>query len=76
MTEFERKVLLDLAELKTDMKWIAGGDGHPGRLQEMAERVEQHEELLQRARGWAAAFACLLTIVHLGIEFVRARLGP
>ena len=76
MTEFERKVLLDLAELKTDMKWIAGGDGHPGRLQEMAERLEQHEELLQRARGWAAAFACVLTIVHLGIEFVRTRLGP
>jgi len=75
MNDFEKRVLEDLAELKTDMKWIAGGDGHPGRLREIGEQVEKHEELLQRARGWAAAFACLLTIVHLGIEFVRVRLG-
>ena len=71
MTEFEKRVLQDLAELKTDMKWIAGGDGHPGRLQEVAMQVERHEEMLQRVKGLAAAFACVLTIVHLGIELVR-----
>ena len=75
MTEFEKRVLQDLAELKTDMNWIAGGDGHPGRLQEVAMQVERHEEMLQRVRGLAAAFACLLTMVHLGIEFVRMHAG-
>jgi len=75
MTEFEKRVLQDLAELKTDMKWIAGGDGQRGRLQEVAEQVERHEEMLQRVKGLAAAFACLLTIVHLGIELVRVHAG-
>jgi hypothetical protein len=75
MNDFEKRVLEDLAELKTDMKWIAGGDGHPGRLQEIGEQVERHEAFLQRGRGWAAAFACLLTIVQLGIEFVRMEFG-
>ena len=75
MTEFEKRVLLDLAELKTDMKWIAGGDGHPGRLQEMEEQVERHERLLERIRGLGAAFACLLTIVELGIEYLRVHFG-
>jgi hypothetical protein len=75
MNDFEKRVLEDLAELKTDMKWIAGGDGHPGRLQEMAEQVERHEEFLQRARGLSAAFACLLTIVHLGFDYLRMHLG-
>ena len=71
MNDFEKRVLEDLAELKTDMKWIAGGDGHPGRLQQVAEQVERHEQLLQRVRGWGAALACLLTIVQLGIEYLR-----
>ena len=73
MTEFEKRVLLDLTELRTDMKWIVGGDGHPGRLQEVTQQVERHEQVLQRVKGLAAAFACLLTIVHLGIELVRMR---
>jgi hypothetical protein len=73
MTEFERKVLLDLTELRTDMKWIVGGDGHAGRLQQVEAQVMRHEQMFQKVEGLAAAFACLLTIVHLGIEFVRMR---
>ena len=65
----------DLAELKTNMRWVAGGDSHPGKLQELSEQVEQHEQFLQRAKGLSAAFACLLTIAHLGIDFVRVQLG-
>ena len=75
MTEFEKKVLQDLAELKIDMKWIVGGDGHPGRLTEIDEQVKRHEQMFQRTKGLAAAFACLLTIVQLGIEFVRVHVG-
>lgn len=75
MTSFEKQVLEDLAELKTNMRWVTGGDSHPGVLQEMAKQVERHEQFIQRARAWGAAFVCVLTIVHLGIEFVRVHLG-
>ena len=75
MTDFEKQVLEDLAELKTNMRWVAGGDSHPGVLHELAEQVERHEQFLQRARGLAGAFACLLTIVHLGIDFLRMQFG-
>jgi hypothetical protein len=34
-----------------------------------------HEQTLQRVRGLTAAFACLLTIVHLGIEYLRLHWG-
>jgi hypothetical protein len=71
MTDFERQVLEDLAELKTNMRWITGVDGHSGQLQELAEQVEQHEAFLQRARGLSAALACLLTLVHLGFDYMR-----
>lgn len=71
MTDFEKQVLEDLAELKTNMRWVAGGDSHPGRLQELSVQVEKHEAFLQRARGLSAALACLFTIVHLGFDYLR-----
>lgn len=74
MTDFEKQVLEDLAAIKTDLRWISGGDGHSGRLQELAERVESHEAFLQRARGWSAALACLLTLVHLGFDYLRMQM--
>lgn len=75
MTEFEKQVLEDLAELKTNMRWVAGGDSHPGRLQELSVQVEKHEQFLQRARGLSAALACLFTIVHLGFDYLRLHFG-
>ena len=75
MTDFEKQVLEDLAELKTNMRWVAGGDSHPGRLQELSMQVEKHEAFLQRARGWSAALACLFTIVHLGFDYLRMHFG-
>jgi hypothetical protein len=74
MTDFERQVLEDLAELKTNMRWITGGDSHPGQLQELSEQVERHEAFLQKARGLSAAMACLFTIVHLGIDYLKLHL--
>jgi hypothetical protein len=64
-------VLEDLAELKTNMRWVAGGGTQPGKLQELAHQVERHEAVLQRVRGLGAALACLLTMVHLGFEYLR-----
>jgi UDP-N-acetylmuramoylalanine-D-glutamate ligase len=71
MTDFEKQVLEDLAELKTNMRWIAGGDNRPGKLQELTEQVQRHEAFLQKARGLSAAMACLFTVVHLGIDYLR-----
>jgi len=70
MNEFERTVLADLAQLKTDMRWLVG-NGSPGRLQELEARVEHHEAMLQRGLGIGAAVGVLLTLVHIGIDYLR-----
>ena len=75
MRDFERQVLEDLAELKTNMRWIAGGDSQPGKLQELAHQVERHEVFLQRAKGVSAGLACLFALVHLGFEYLRVHWG-
>jgi hypothetical protein len=72
LTDFEQKVLSDLAELKTDMRWIIG-NGNPGKIQEIEERVDRHEAYLQRFAGVATAIGALLTIFHLAIDYLRLR---
>jgi hypothetical protein len=72
MNEFERTVLADLATLKAEMK-IVLGNGQPGRLRQLESRVEQHERLVQRASGIDALMGVLLTLVHLGIDWMRIR---
>lgn len=70
MTDFEKSVLADLAELKADMHWLVG-NGNPGCIHELAERVERHERYIQRAGGVAAGLAGLITLVHAGIDYLR-----
>jgi hypothetical protein len=70
MNEFERTVLADLAQLKTDMRWLVG-NGSPGRMQALEARVEHHEAMLQRSVGIGAAAGVLLTLVHIGIDYLR-----
>jgi hypothetical protein len=72
MTDFEQKVLSDLAELKAHMRWIIG-DGNQGKLQQIEERVEHHEAYLQRFTGIATAVGCLLTLFHVAIDYLRYR---
>ena len=72
MTEFENLVLADLAVLKTEMKTLLG-NGQPGRLVKMEEKVARHEALLQRAIGVGAIGGLGLTLVHLGIDYLRLR---
>ncbi len=74
MTDFEERVLSDLAEIKANLRWILG-NGKPGLLRELADRVEQHEHYVQRAGGIGALLAILLTIVHLGIDYLRWHFG-
>jgi len=72
MDEFERTVLADLSQLKADMRWLIG-NGKAGRLQELEARVEHHEAMLQRGLGIGAAAGVLLTLLHIGIDYLRVR---
>ncbi len=72
LTDFEREVLSDLAELKANMRWVVG-NGNQGKMQEIEERVERHEAYLQRFTGIAAGLAGLLTFVHVAIDYLRYR---
>ena len=72
MTEFEKLVLADLAVLKAEMKALLG-NGQPGRLVKVEEKVARHEAALQRAIGIGALGGLGLTLVHLGIDYLRLR---
>src|SRR5271167_923628 len=72
MSDFEQKVLSDLAELKAHMRWLVG-NGNEGKVQELEARVDRHEAYLQRFAGIATAVACLLTFVHFAIDLLKYR---
>lgn len=72
MTDFERQVLADLGELKAQMHDLIG-DGQPGRLRRLEDRVEQHEALVQRVTGIGALIAGLLTLFHIALDYFRVR---
>jgi hypothetical protein len=70
MTEFEGQVLAELSVLQSQMKQLLGV-GQPGRLTQLEDRVERHEQTVQGMKGLAGAFAGMLTLVHLAIDFMR-----
>ena len=70
MTDFEKTVLADLAELKAHMRYLVGS-GNDGRVHELAERVARHERFVQRAAGIGVALGGLLTLIHVGIDYLR-----
>jgi hypothetical protein len=72
MTDFEGQVLSDLSVLKSQMKELMG-IGQPGRLAQLEGRMHEHEKIVQRLKGMAAAFGALLTIAHLAIDLFLAR---
>jgi len=72
MTEFEGQVLADLSVLKNQMETVVG-NGHPGRLSKIEDRVLTHDQSLQRMKGMAAAFGGLLTIIHVAIDYFAAK---
>jgi hypothetical protein len=72
MSDFEQRVLSDLAELKAHMRWVVG-NGNEGKMQEIEERVDRHEAYLQRFTGIATAVASLLTLFHVAIDYLRYR---
>ena len=72
MTEFENEVLRELSVLKSQMEQLLG-IGQPGRLHQLEDRVEAHERSVQRLKGMGAAFAALLTMLHLATAFIATR---
>jgi hypothetical protein len=70
MTEFEQLVLADLATLKAEMRTLLG-NGQPGRLRHIEQRVEQHEAVVQRVTGVGALLGLVLTGVHVAIDLFR-----
>lgn len=72
MTDFEQTVLRDLATLKSQMLTLVG-NGQPGRMAKLEERVDEHERFVQRAGGIGAALAALGTMVHFAFDYLRTR---
>ncbi len=72
MTDFEGRVLADLSVLKNQMEQVLG-NGQPGRLAHLEGRLQEHETSLQRLKGMAAAFAALLTFVHVAIDYIAGK---
>ena len=72
MTDFETQVLAELVALKTQMHLLLG-NGQPGRLREVELRVERHEAFVQRAGGLGALLGTVLTLIHLGVDYLRLR---
>ena len=66
----EQKVLEDLSQLKAQMRWLVG-NGHPGKLKELEERVERHEQFVNRVGGISAFVATMITLLHVGIDYLR-----
>lgn len=72
MTEFEARVLADLSVLKNQMTTLVG-DGNSGRIGAIEQRVTQHEERFQNARGFAIAIGTLVTLVQFLIDYFRRK---
>jgi hypothetical protein len=72
MTEFEGQVLADLSVLKHQMNALVG-DGNSGRIAAIEGRVDQHEQNLQRAKGFAVAVGAVFTLVQCMVELLRRK---
>jgi hypothetical protein len=70
MDGFEATVLADLAALKSQMAALIG-QGQPGRLTTLEERLERQELYLQRIKGFAGALFVLTALVHIAIDYLR-----
>jgi hypothetical protein len=70
MNEFEAQVLSDLSVLKTQMSGLMG-DGNGGRLAELEQRMDRHEQNWQRAKGFVAAMSVLLAVIEVAFEAWR-----
>jgi len=67
MNEFEAQVLSDLSVLKSQMGGLLG-DGGGGRLAELEQRMDRHEQNWQRAKGFFAAISVVFAVIEVAVE--------
>ena len=67
-TEFESRVLADLVELKALVKTLVG-NGQPGRVRLIEERLEQHEVLIERGKAVLLGLVPALTVLQIILHF-------
>jgi hypothetical protein len=72
MTDFEAQVLADLSVLKSQMRDVVG-NGQPGRIARLENRVFDHEKSVQRLKGMAGALGAFLTVAHFAIDLLVGR---
>jgi hypothetical protein len=72
MTDFEAQVLADLSVLKSQMKEVVG-NGQPGRISRLENRVFDHEKSVQRLKVMAAGLGAFLTAAHFAIDLLVGR---
>jgi len=70
MEDFQMSVLSDLSALKSQMASLIG-QGQPGRLAILEQRMDRHEVYMQRMRGVVGAFFVLLTMANILLETCR-----
>jgi hypothetical protein len=70
MNEFEAQVLSDLSVLKTQMTSLMG-DGNGGRIAELEQRMDRHEQNWQRAKGFVAAVSVLFAVIQVAVTALR-----
>jgi len=70
MNEFEAQVLSDLSVLKTQMTSLMG-DGNGGRITELEQRMDRHEQNWQRAKGFLAAVSVVFAVIEVAVEALR-----
>jgi hypothetical protein len=70
MNEFEAQVLSDLSVLKSQMTSLMG-DGNGGRIADLEERMERHEQNWQRAKGFLAAVSVLFAVIQVAVTALR-----
>jgi hypothetical protein len=70
MDEFEAQVLSDLSVLKAQMSGLLGG-GNGGRLADLEQRMDQHEQNWQRAKGFLTALSVVFAVIEVTMEAWR-----
>jgi hypothetical protein len=68
--DFQSRVLEDLSTLKAQMRVLVG-NGQPGRVRLIEERLELHEALLQRGKALLIALVPALTVLQIILHFAE-----
>jgi hypothetical protein len=67
INEFEAQVLSDLSVLKSQITNLMG-DGNGGRIAQLEQRMDRHEQNWQRAKGFLAAMSVLFAVIEVAVQ--------